>query len=77
MSVSSVTVINTIYSIRVDDATSTVTYIGEAPLNASESSSVWRIKRLETIGNILSITYADGDQNFDNVWIDRASLTYT
>lgn len=77
MSVSSVTVVNTIYSIRVDDATSTVTYIGEAPLNASESSSVWRIKRLETIGNILSITYADGDQNFDNVWIDRASLTYT
>jgi len=77
MSVSSVTVVNTIYSIRVDDATSTVTYIGEAPLNASESSSVWRIKRLETIGNILSITYADGNQNFDNVWTNRAALTYT
>ena len=77
MGVSSVTSIDTIYSIRVDDATATVTYVGEAVIGSTEASSVWRIKKLETIGSILYITWADGNQSFDNIWDNRASLSYT
>lgn len=77
MSVSGVTAFDTIYSIRVDDASTTVTYVGEASLGASESAAMWRIKKLETIGTVFKITWADGNQSFDNVWIDRASLSYS
>lgn len=76
MSVSAVTTVNTIYSIRVDDFSSTVTYVGEAPLQSNEASPVWRIKKLETSGTVLTITFADGNQNFDNIWTNRTSLTY-
>jgi len=64
-------------SIRVDDATSTVTYVGDAAINLAESSPNWRIKKLETVGTVLKITWADGNENFDNIWTDRASLTYS
>lgn len=76
MSVSSTYSVDTIYSIRVDDASTTITYVGEAPLNSLESSAVWRIKKLETIGTVFKVTWANGSQAFNNVWDDRSSLTY-
>ena len=63
-------------SIRIDDASSTVTYVGEAAISVSESSAFWRIKRLTTTGTVLDIKWADGNDEFDNVWTDRAGLTY-
>lgn len=76
MSVSGITLFDTIYAIRVDDASTSVTYVGEASLGAPESSPIWRIKKLETIGSVFKITWADGNQAFDNVWNDRSSLTF-
>lgn len=76
MSVSGVTSVDTIYSVRVDDVSSTVTYVGEASLGASESAPLWRIKKLETVGSVFKITWADGNQSFDNVWDNRTVLTY-
>ena len=67
---------NAVYSTRIDDATSTVTYIGQAIVGSSESDSVWQIKRITTTGSVIDIKFADGDSDFDNVWNDRASLTY-
>ncbi len=64
-------------SIRVDDATSTVTYVGDAAIGVGESDATWRIKKLETVGTVLKITWADGNERYDNVWADRASLTYS
>lgn len=63
-------------ALRLDDTTTAnVTYVGEAVVGTSESSSGWRIKRIdETTG--LVITWADGNANFDNNWNNRASLTY-
>lgn len=63
-------------SLRVDEASTTVTYVGDAPLGSDESTATWRIKKLETTGTVLKITWADGNSNFDNVWANRASLTY-
>ena len=77
MGVSSVDSSDTTYAIRVDDASSTVTYVGEASIRSPEAAPVWRIKKLETVGSVLSITWADGNMSFDNVWNDRATLSYS
>lgn len=63
-------------SIRVDDVSTTVTYIGEAPFASDEAAPVWRIKKLETTGTVMKILWADGNANFDNVWSNRLTLSY-
>ena len=77
MRVSSVTSLDTIYSIRVDDFSTTVTYVGEAPLSSAEEAPVWRIKKIESLGSQLNIKWADGNQFFDNIWTNHTSLTYS
>ena len=52
----------------------TYTYVGEAAVGAAESDAVWRIQRVDSSGNV---TWADGNANFDNVWVNYASLTYS
>lgn len=64
-------------STRVDEASSTVTYFGFAAVGSSESSSVWKIKRLSVSGSITKLEYADGNINYDNNWSNRASLSYS
>lgn len=63
------------YALRLDEASATVTYIGEATIGSATSSAVWRIKKMDTTSGIV-ITWADSNENFDNVWDNRASLTY-
>jgi hypothetical protein len=63
--------------VNVDDASSTVTYVGKAVVTALDSDASWMIKKLTTSGTVLKITYADGNDYFDNVWDNRASLTYS
>ncbi len=52
-------------------------YVGEASIGTATSSAAWRIKKITYTGSSLSITWADGDDNFDNVWDNRASLSYS
>lgn len=62
-------------SIIIDEASATITYIGKAPVGSLASDAVWKIMKIdESSGTV--ITYADGNSNFDNVWNNRASLTY-
>jgi hypothetical protein len=65
-----------ILTTRLDEVSTTVTYVGEAAIKAVEGSACWRIKKLETTGTVLKILWADGDDYFDNVWTNRASLSY-
>ena len=55
---------------------SNIIYIGEAANGTLTSAALWKITRLDTT-TLLSVTYADGDLNSDNVWDDRESLTYS
>ncbi len=64
-------------STRVDEASSTVTYFGFAAVGSSESSSVWKIKRLTVSGSITKLEYADGNIDYDNQWSNRAALSYS
>ena len=62
-------------ALRLDQNTATIAYVGDAAIASSTAAPVWRIKRLDTTSGII-IQWADGNQHFDNVWDNRASLTY-
>ena len=62
---------------HIDEASATVTYVGKAATSALTSNAVWQIMKIEVSGSITTIKYADGNFEFDNIWDNRASLTYT
>lgn len=64
------------FSIRLDEVSSSVTYVGRAAIGSSEAAAVWSIMKIGVSGTVTSITYADSDLEFDNIWANRASLTY-
>lgn len=61
----------------IDDVGGGVCYVGEALPGSSTSGAVWRIRRITEIGQDFNIEWADGDANFDNVWNDRLTFTYS
>ena len=65
----------------VDEASSTVTYIGWAipGSNSTEgkADARWKIKKIDETTNPTVIGYADGNDNYDNIWDNRASLSYS
>ena len=66
--------------VETDSTNPDICYVGSAASGQLESDPVWRIKRLTsiTVGVIssLDIDLADGDELYDNIWLDRESLTY-
>ena len=68
---------NALETLALDDAGGGITYIGTAAPGSSENSASWRIKQVLTTGVGLRILWADGDSNYDNVWADRVSLSYS
>ena len=62
-------------SLKVDQVTATLFYVGEANFAAPSSNPVWRIRRIDTSAGV-DVTWADGNSNYDNVWDDHTSLTY-
>lgn len=63
--------------ITIDNASSSITYFGYADPGSLTSGATWRILRKEIVSaTITEFKYADSDANYDNVWDDRASLTY-
>ena len=52
-------------------------YIGEANPGTVESEAKWRIKRIEEIGDDYNILWASGTAEFDKIWENRASFTYS
>lgn len=66
------------YATKIDTTTTAnVIYIGNAAIASSAASAVWQIKKLDTSTLALDKTWADGNDDFDNVWNNRASLTYS
>lgn len=66
------------YAKRTDFATESLIYRGEAAVGSATSASVWRIRRL-TLAADDDVTeeWAGGTAEFDKIWDDRASLTYS
>lgn len=66
---------------RVDDTTqSTVYYFGEAVPGSLDAAAVWRLSRGTFITpgqDDFELEWADGDNNFDNIWDDRLVASYS
>jgi len=65
----------TIYALRLS-VSGSITYVGEASPGSAESGAVWRIKKIDESSGI-SVTWADGNTYYDNVWNDRVGLSYS
>ena len=60
-----------------DAISPTLAYLGKAAPGSAKSDPVWQLKKLTFgVDGDVEITWADGNAAFDNVWDDRASLTY-
>jgi len=64
------------YGTRIDEASATVTYVGKASPGTATSAASWLIQKIDTTTGTV-ITWADGDGDFDNVWDNRAGLSYS
>lgn len=52
-----------------------ITYLGEAAIGEATSAATWQIMKIDrTSGTV--ITWADSNENYDNVWDNRESLDY-
>lgn len=69
-------------TVRIDqvdpDATPEIIYRGAALPGTLDSSAAWRIERItiQADGDT-DILFADGDDLFNNIWTNRASLSYS
>lgn len=61
----------------LDEVSDTLLYVGQAVAGVETPAAAWRIRRVSTVGVVTTVAYADGDANFDNVWDNRASLSYS
>lgn len=62
---------------RVDEASASVTYVGKAVAGTADATAAWKISRITTSGSVIITEFADGNTNYDNVWSNRASLSYS
>ena len=60
---------------RLDEASSTITYVGTAVAGTATSSALWSIKRLNSSSGLV-VTWANSDPTANNVWDSRATYTY-
>lgn len=62
--------------VREDSVDTNIEYVGYAAIGSLSSAAVWQIKRVDiTTGT--TIDWADGNDNFDNIYDNRESLSYS
>jgi hypothetical protein len=61
-------------SLRFDEVSATLYYLAEGTFGALDSEPKWKIKKIEITGSFVSIK--NSSENFDQIWNNRASLTY-
>lgn len=67
-------------TLRIEyDGNNNPIYIGIATPGTDTASNFWQVRKLTFDGNnnVTSIIYGGGSPNFDQVWDNRTSLTYT
>lgn len=67
------------FQTRLDyDGSDNLIYVGKARCAMGTSVAEWQIQKLVyTGGNVSHVMWADGDQEYDNIWDNRTSLTYS
>ena len=62
---------------EVDYIDSSVTYVGKAVPGAALSAPLWKIQKIVSNGNDVSILWASGNSSSDKIWDDRLLYTYS
>ena len=63
-------------TVRLDQVSDTLFYVGKALIGKVDADANWLIIRYTQTGSVLKSEYANGSEAFDQVWNDRATLTY-
>jgi hypothetical protein len=63
------------YTVRIVESGG-YTYIGKAVAGSLQSATKWQVSRIDESSGMIML-FADGDTNFDNVWNNYATLTYS
>ena len=53
-----------------------ITYVGQAPVGTATSVALWQMQKIDNTSGVV-VTWADGNDAYDNVWDDYATLTYS
>ena len=64
------------FAIKLDTSQANICYVGYASPSSLSSASSWRIMKVTSSPSACDVKWADGNLDFDNIWDDRASLTY-
>lgn len=64
-------------TVRLDEVSDTLFYVGKADVGTLDSASSWQIARFTTTSGVLKGEYANGSVAFDQKWNDRLTLTYS
>ncbi len=59
------------------DTVGQTTYVGYSDPGTGIESADWAIKKIVQTGQDYEITWADGNKDYDNIWNDRLTLTYS
>lgn len=60
------------------DVSGNLIYVGVAHPGELTTEAVWQIRKFayDGSGNLLSVLYANASKKFDQIWDNRAALTY-
>jgi hypothetical protein len=67
---------NKTLTVRLDEVSDTLFYVGKAVVGSVDANAVWQIVRYTQTGVILKSEYANGAEAFNQIWNNRTSLTY-
>ena len=62
---------------RIDDVGGGVSYVGRAKPGTATSDPKWQIRRVTITAPDSVVEWADGNNDYDNVWDDRLALSYS
>jgi len=61
------------------DSSNNLEYLGRADYGTATSAATWHIRKFtyDSSNNLTDIETADGDDAFNNVWDDRATISFS
>jgi hypothetical protein len=68
---------NIMEPLREDESQPNIIYKGYAAPDAQTYDAVWAIVRITRIKDEIIYEWADGDQNYDNIWDERYNINYS
>jgi len=64
------------FDVFIDEASAAITYYGICSPGIASNVAKWRILRKQIVGNVTKYRYANSSSDFNQIWDNRASLTY-